>query len=85
MPRKPAPKPPQRLKVSVSVTRGDVALHAECAATAAGDVLRYLAHVVRTVTKEHPDLLPYPDTVPGGAVPYEDDGDVEGRTVGFRH
>lgn len=85
MARKPAPKAPPRLKVSVSVTRGDVALHAECGATAAADVLRYLAHVVRTVTKESPDLLPYPDTVPGGAVPYEDDGDTEGRRVGFRH
>jgi hypothetical protein len=62
-----------------------VTVEAECGVAAAVEVARYLTHVVRTVTKESPDLLPYPDTVPGGTVPYEDDGDEEGRAVGFRH
>ena len=73
-----------RLKVSVTVTRGDVTVSAECSASSALAVLRYLAEVVRTGTAEAPDLLPYPDAIPGTSVPYTDDGDTDARRLGFR-
>jgi hypothetical protein len=77
MTRRRVIKTPPRLRVNVAVTRGDVALAAETTATNALDVTRFLAHIIQTVTKESPDLLPHADQVPGGTIDFTW-GDHEG-------
>lgn len=87
-PRKRATaKIPAGLKVQIGVSRGDLSIQAETAATRAADVARFLATVVREVTRDMPDLLPTADHVGGSAVEFtwgDHETDDGRRRVGFR-
>ena len=79
-------KTPRGLKVTVTVTRGDLTLTADTSAATVGDVARFLTHTVRTITASAPDLLPVVETVGGSTVPFAwDDASEDTRQgVGFR-
>jgi hypothetical protein len=77
--------PAAGLRVEVFVARGDVSFKAEATVGEALNVARLLVAMARQLAADAPDILPHADSVPGGVLPYWEDGDVDARTrLGFR-
>lgn len=68
---KPGWAPPSGLKIDVSVSRGDLMFRAETTPADALNVARMLVVMVRQITDEASDLLPYADSVPGAVLGYD--------------
>lgn len=84
MPRKRPEKaewsPPPSMKVEVAVSRGDVSLRSEAPSHDTANVALFLLACINEVAKRA-DVLPIAESVPGGVLPYFDDGDTEGKKV----
>lgn len=82
--RKPAPSPLDGRKAKVVIERNGAAISIEdVEARDAFSVLAELLEAMRMTVKVYPELTQELQPLQGGAIPYTDDDDFEGRRVGF--
>lgn len=70
------------MRVELVLTRGDVTLRAETAVENVLTVGTALVMLVRELARQHPDILPHVETVPGDMVMFTEGESYDAKTTG---